>query len=110
MMGTLHNIHFVMNEITVIYTTFLAMIFFSDFTTTPDRKYFYGWFYLGLFALDTLLNMLIIASITFLEIKQACRLRSAKKKIIQDAKDQESKLERDILLGLDKKSLRRMKK
>ena len=86
------------------------MIFFSDFTTTPDRKYFYGWLYLGLFALDTFLNMLIIASITFLEVKQACRQRSAKKKRIQDAKDLEAKLERDIILGLDKKSIRRRKK
>ena len=75
MRGSFHNILFIMNELIVMLSIFLIMVLFSDFVTSPDLKYTYGYYYLALFGIETVLNASLIVWIQIKEVQEALRLR-----------------------------------
>ncbi len=58
-----HNIMLISNEIAILFSSYLIMIF-SDYVPTVEDRYNFGYLYLAVFFLETLVNVLMLIAIT----------------------------------------------
>ena len=54
---------------------------FTDFVTDIEDKYYFGWFYMIFFALDTMLNVLMFIVISVKDLRVALKKYRLKKAV-----------------------------
>ena len=66
-----NNLLMIMNEIVILVTSYLVLLF-SDFVPQPEDQYQFGYMYITLFLFESAINVIMFMIITVKEVMVYC--------------------------------------